>query len=124
MPNYPALTIELSTSNDFANLSRRDADIALRLTRTPPEHLVGRELAKISYRVCGSERYLQSTDVSDLAAMLVTSKPLARNSEMAARMMASRLRSVRRVGAVINSIRQEKEEITLGSLLVIRFDAT
>lgn len=69
MSNYPALTIELSTSNDFANLSRRDADIALRLTRTPPEHLVGRELAKISYRVCGSERYLQNTDVSDLAAM-------------------------------------------------------
>lgn len=59
MPNYPALTIELSTSNDFANLSRRDADIALRLTRTPPEHLVGRELAKISYRVCASQRYLQ-----------------------------------------------------------------
>lgn len=36
MPDYPALTLELSTSNDFANLSRRDADIALRLTRTPP----------------------------------------------------------------------------------------
>lgn len=35
MPGYPALTLELSTSNDFANLSRRDADIALRLTRTP-----------------------------------------------------------------------------------------
>jgi DNA-binding transcriptional LysR family regulator len=47
MPNYPALTIELSTSNDFANLSRRDADIALRLTRTPPEHLVGRRLAAV-----------------------------------------------------------------------------
>lgn len=42
MPAYPALTLELSTSNDFANLSRRDADIALRLTNSPPEHLVGR----------------------------------------------------------------------------------
>lgn len=69
MPNYPALTIELSTSNDFANLSRRDADIALRLTRTPPEHLVGRQLAKISYRVCASARYLQNVDASDLAAL-------------------------------------------------------
>ena len=64
MPNYPALTIELSTSNDFANLSRRDADIALRLTRTPPEHLVGRQLAKISYRVCASTRYLQNVDAT------------------------------------------------------------
>jgi DNA-binding transcriptional LysR family regulator len=69
MPNYPALTIELSTSNDFANLSRRDADIALRLTRTPPEHLVGRQLAKISYRVCASSRYLQNVDASDLTAL-------------------------------------------------------
>lgn len=69
MPNYPALTIELSTSNDFANLSRRDADIALRLTRTPPEHLVGRELAKISYRVCASQRYLQKVEAADLAAL-------------------------------------------------------
>ncbi|WP_288097207.1 LysR family transcriptional regulator [Pseudomonas sp.] len=69
MPNYPALTIELSTSNDFANLSRRDADIALRLTRTPPEHLVGRRLAAISYRVCASESYLQSVDAHDLAAL-------------------------------------------------------
>ncbi|MGE8150933.1 LysR family transcriptional regulator [Pseudomonas vancouverensis] len=69
MPNYPALTLELSTSNDFANLSRRDADIALRLTRTPPEHLVGRRLADISYRVCASARYLQSTGTRDLGAM-------------------------------------------------------
>ncbi|MCD7041009.1 MULTISPECIES: LysR family transcriptional regulator [Pseudomonas fluorescens group] len=54
MPQYPALTLELSTSNDFANLSRRDADIALRLTRTPPEHLVGRRLGGVAYRVCAS----------------------------------------------------------------------
>ncbi|MBC3301834.1 LysR family transcriptional regulator [Pseudomonas sp. SWRI18] len=54
MPRYPALTLELSTSNDFANLSRRDADIALRLTRTPPEHLVGRCLGRVAYQVCAS----------------------------------------------------------------------
>ncbi|OEC36515.1 DNA-binding transcriptional regulator, LysR family [Pseudomonas cuatrocienegasensis] len=52
MPNYPALALELVTSNDFANLSRRDADVALRLTRQPPEHLVGRRLGAVSYVVC------------------------------------------------------------------------
>lgn len=57
MPGYPALTLELSTSNDFANLSRRDADIALRLTKAPPEHLVGRCLGTVSYRVCASADY-------------------------------------------------------------------
>ncbi|WWG65157.1 LysR family transcriptional regulator [Pseudomonas poae] len=57
VPAYPALTLELSTSNDFANLSRRDADIALRLTRTPPQHLVGRNLGSVAYRVCASVDY-------------------------------------------------------------------
>ncbi|TRX72993.1 LysR family transcriptional regulator [Pseudomonas mangiferae] len=53
MPSYPALSLELATSNEFANLSRRDADIALRLTNTPPEHLVGRRLGVISYAIYG-----------------------------------------------------------------------
>ncbi|MNF37445.1 HTH-type transcriptional regulator CynR [compost metagenome] len=69
MPAYPALTLELSTSNDFANLSRRDADIALRLTRSPPEHLVGRRLGAVSYRVCASTAYLQAVDQGDLSRL-------------------------------------------------------
>ncbi|MEL4170052.1 LysR family transcriptional regulator [Pseudomonas sp. AF76] len=69
MPAYPALHLELSTSNDFANLSRRDADIALRLTRTPPEHLVGRHLGDVTFRVCASPSYLCAVTSDDLAAM-------------------------------------------------------
>ncbi|XKU43592.1 LysR substrate-binding domain-containing protein [Pseudomonas [fluorescens] ATCC 17400] len=70
MPGYPALTLELSTSNSFANLSRRDADIALRLTRTPAEHLVGRCLGTVSYRVCASPGYAQQQhDIQDLASL-------------------------------------------------------
>lgn len=69
MPAYPALSLELSTSNDFANLSRRDADIALRLTRTPPEHLVGRNLGNVTFRVCAGATYLRPANVDDLAGM-------------------------------------------------------
>ncbi|WP_248732988.1 LysR family transcriptional regulator [Pseudomonas sp. MWU13-2517] len=67
MPEYPALTLELSTSNDFANLSRRDADIALRLTRTPPEHLVGRCLGSVSYQVFASADYVRQHEGRELA---------------------------------------------------------
>ncbi|MGF6095896.1 LysR family transcriptional regulator [Pseudomonas sp. 18175] len=70
MPAYPALVLELSTSNDFANLSRRDADIALRLTRTPPEHLVGRCLGSVAYQVCASPAYArmqQGRELNELA---------------------------------------------------------
>ncbi|MDY0833065.1 MULTISPECIES: LysR family transcriptional regulator [unclassified Pseudomonas] len=69
MPGYPALTLELSTSNDFANLSRRDADIALRLTKAPPEHLVGRCLGTVSYRVCASADYARQYAGKELAAL-------------------------------------------------------
>lgn len=54
MPRYPALSLELATSSSFANLSRRDADMALRLTNAPPEHLVGRCLGTTRYRVYGA----------------------------------------------------------------------
>ncbi|BAQ76294.1 MULTISPECIES: LysR family transcriptional regulator [unclassified Pseudomonas] len=67
MPKYPALVIELCTSNDFANLNRRDADIAVRLTATPPEHLVGRCLGAVAYRVCTSPAYRHRVDCTDLA---------------------------------------------------------
>jgi DNA-binding transcriptional LysR family regulator len=57
MTRFPAISLELATSNAFASLSRRDADIALRLTNSPPEHLVGRRLGKSSYYVCGQPDY-------------------------------------------------------------------
>lgn len=69
MPRYPALALELTTSNDFANLSRRDADIALRLTQAPPEHLVGSRLGTVQYQVCASAAYLAGLATRDLALM-------------------------------------------------------
>jgi DNA-binding transcriptional LysR family regulator len=69
MPRYPALRLELTTSSAFANLSRRDADIAMRLTSTPPEHLVGNRLGSVSFVVCASAAYLQRCGHRDLAAM-------------------------------------------------------
>ena len=44
---HPQLEFELDASNEAANLTRRDADIALRATRKPPDHLVGRPLGAI-----------------------------------------------------------------------------
>lgn len=61
MPGYPALALALTTSNDFANLSRHDADLALRLTDHPPEHLVGRRLGTVDYLLCGHPAYLRAS---------------------------------------------------------------
>lgn len=44
---HPQLEYELHTGNELASLTRRDADIAVRATRRPPQHLVGRHLGPI-----------------------------------------------------------------------------
>lgn len=44
---HPLLAYELHTGNELASLTRRDADIAVRATRRPPQHLVGRHIGPI-----------------------------------------------------------------------------
>jgi DNA-binding transcriptional LysR family regulator len=56
---YPDIHIDLITSNNFANLSRREADVALRPTRNPSEGLVGRKLCIIGWAIYGSKQYLR-----------------------------------------------------------------
>ncbi|WP_440027314.1 LysR family transcriptional regulator [Chromobacterium amazonense] len=44
---HPLLAFELHTGNELASLTRRDADIAIRATRKPPPHLVGKQVGPI-----------------------------------------------------------------------------
>jgi DNA-binding transcriptional LysR family regulator len=41
---YPGINIELITSSESLNMSRREADIALRATKKPPDYLIGKKL--------------------------------------------------------------------------------
>ncbi|AKJ27422.1 LysR family transcriptional regulator [Caldimonas brevitalea] len=41
---HPGLSFELSASNELVSLTKRDADIAVRATKRPPEHLVGKQV--------------------------------------------------------------------------------
>jgi DNA-binding transcriptional LysR family regulator len=49
---HPLLQLELRAGNELASLSRRDADLALRATPKPPDHLIGRRLGTIRFVVC------------------------------------------------------------------------
>jgi DNA-binding transcriptional LysR family regulator len=44
---HPRLAFELHTGNELASLTKRDADIAVRATKRPPQHLVGRHVGPI-----------------------------------------------------------------------------
>ena len=48
---HPGIALSLEVSNSFADLGRREADVAIRPTLTPPETLVGRRVAHFSYAV-------------------------------------------------------------------------
>ncbi len=47
----PGIAVELILSNQSLNLSRRDADIAIRLTNDPQESLVGRRICTVRWGV-------------------------------------------------------------------------
>lgn len=51
---HPLLDFELYTGNELANLSRRDADIAVRATKKPPPHLIGKCLGRIRVALYGA----------------------------------------------------------------------
>lgn len=53
---HPLLDYELHTGNELASLTRRDADIAVRATRRPPQHLVGRQVGPIRVAVYAARR--------------------------------------------------------------------
>lgn len=54
---YPDIQIELLVSNQEFNMSNRQADIAVRATPAPPEHLVGRQVATLNWYVFASQAY-------------------------------------------------------------------
>ncbi len=52
---HPALSFELHAGNELANLTQRDADIALRATKRPPPHVVGKHVGPIRVALFGAK---------------------------------------------------------------------
>jgi len=56
---HPGISIHLKLSNSLYNLTAREADVAIRVTRDAiPETLIGRELGRIEYGVYGEKNYV------------------------------------------------------------------
>lgn len=53
---HPLLGFDLHTGNELASLTRRDADIAVRATKRPPQHLVGKEVGTLRVAVYAARR--------------------------------------------------------------------
>jgi len=61
---YPRMRLEVVLANQALNLSKRDADIAIRAADNPPENLVGRRVAKIAWALYGrASDFLKSSRI-------------------------------------------------------------
>jgi DNA-binding transcriptional LysR family regulator len=65
---YPEITIDVVVSNVLLNLSKRDADVAVRATYHPPESLTGRRVSRIAWAIyaaktCAPQRFDPTCDV-------------------------------------------------------------
>ena len=57
---YSEIELEVLISKDVVNLTKRDADIAIRTTNKPLETLVGRRISRVAMAVYGSKEYLKT----------------------------------------------------------------
>lgn len=64
---YPGVALTVSVTEDEVSLYRREADVALRLTNTPPETLLGRKVGEVRFAIYGHRRLLsETTELSEL----------------------------------------------------------
>jgi DNA-binding transcriptional LysR family regulator len=52
---YPDVELTVTSSDSEVSLTRREADVVLRMTRTPPEYLVGRKVGQVEFAVYASK---------------------------------------------------------------------
>jgi len=56
---YPSVELTLSSTDTEVSLLKREADVALRLTNTPPEYVVGRKVGRAEFAVFASKRLVE-----------------------------------------------------------------
>ena len=56
---YPDIRVSVLVTNTDLDLNRREADLALRATPSPPDYLVGRKLTDIGWAVFGAPKLMQ-----------------------------------------------------------------
>ncbi|MBR1124664.1 LysR family transcriptional regulator [Bradyrhizobium lablabi] len=105
---HPGIQLEIALSNSMFNLSKRDADVAIRPAKDPPESLIGRQVANVAFAVYGSPDYLAK---HDSAGGLAAHRWVAPDDSLAETSVAAWMRS---------ELRGSEIALRAGSLLALR----
>ncbi len=65
---HPRIAIELVLTNHRLNLTKRDADVAIRPARALPAPLIGKRVSDIGFAVYGAKTYLEGRPADALAS--------------------------------------------------------
>jgi molybdate transport repressor ModE-like protein len=60
----PQVELHILVSNEDASLSQRQADVAIRLTNTPTDTLIGKRVVTVASTIYGSKRYLEQLRIN------------------------------------------------------------
>jgi len=60
---YPDIQLELSSGLAMANLTQREADVAVRIADSAPDHLIGSRLCGVQHAVYGSDELVEQIGV-------------------------------------------------------------
>lgn len=63
---HSRITIELALTNTRLNLTKRDADVAIRPAKAVPSPLVGHRVSNVAFAIYGAEHYLADRPGKDL----------------------------------------------------------
>lgn len=65
---HPNLQFHLQTRNQISNLNDREADIAVRPCKAPPEHLIGRKVGELRFCVVAAKSYAKRNKLTSFPA--------------------------------------------------------
>ncbi|HKH96756.1 MAG TPA: LysR family transcriptional regulator [Beijerinckiaceae bacterium] len=66
---FPEVRLDVVVANQALNLSKRDADVAVRATDNPPETLVGRRVATVAWAIYGRADEFEGSAEADMSAL-------------------------------------------------------
>ena len=64
--SHPQVELHIMVNNNDASLSQREADIAIRLTNTPTDTLIGKRMVTVASTIYGSRTYLEQLGKRDM----------------------------------------------------------
>lgn len=77
---HPTLQVELLIQNNITDITRLEAEVAIRTGSNPPPDLIGKKLGKFTFCICASKTYLNKNPLTDLTDDLDNHRFITLNS--------------------------------------------